>query len=251
MPATTTPAGSGKAAKPRNYFATTHWTVVLSAGGSDTAPARDALARLCQIYWYPLYAFIRQRGYQPHDAQDLTQAFFERLLEKNTLGQVTREKGKFRSFLLTLLNHFIVDEWKRARAEKRGGLRIISLDAQTAETRFRYEPVETATPETIFERNWALALLETVFQRLQEEYELAGKGELFQHLKFCLTADRSAIPYDQLCARLGVTEGNLKVIAHRLRQRYRELLRAEVANTVSDPREIEPELRHLFHALVR
>src|ERR1051325_3707538 len=231
------------------WFATTHWSVVLSAGHSDTPRSRQALERLCQTYWYPLYAFVRQGGYQPHDAQDLTQAFFARLLEKKTLGKVTREKGKFRSFLLTVLNHFLVDEWKRVSAQKRGALRTISLDAQTAETRFRQEPLETATPETIFERNWALALLETVFQRLQQEYELAGKGELFRQLKFCLTADRSVIPYEQLATRLDISEGNQKVTVHRLRQRYRELLRAEVANTVSDPGEIEPELRDLFRAL--
>jgi RNA polymerase sigma-70 factor (ECF subfamily) len=249
MPTSTAPLTPSEARKPRNFFATTHWTVVLSAGGSDTTPARDALATLCQTYWYPLYAFIRQRGYPPHDAEDLTQAFFARLLERNIFATVIREKGKFRSFLLTLLNHFLVDEWKRARAEKRGGLKIVSLDAQTAETRFRHEPLETATPETIFERNWALALLETVFQRLQEEYETAGKGELFRRLKFCLTANRSVIPYAQLSAGLKMSEGNLKVTVHRLRQRYRELLRAEVANTVSDPTEIEPELRYLFQAL--
>ena len=247
MPASTT--HPSQTAKPQGYFATTHWSVVLSAGHSDTPRARHALERLCQAYWYPLYAFVRQRGYQPHDAQDLTQAFFARLLEKNTLGKVTREKGKFRSFLLTVLNHFLVDEWKRVSAQKRGALRTISLDAQTAETRFRHEPLETATPETIFERNWALALLETVFQRLQQEHESAGKGELFRQLKFCLTTDRSVIPYEQLSTRLDISEGNLKVTVHRLRQRYRELLRAEVANTVSDPKEIEPELRDLFRAL--
>ncbi len=233
------------------YFLTTHWTVVLEAGRTDTTRASEALAKLCQVYWYPIYAYVRQRGYSPADAQDLTQAFFARLLEKCALAHITRERGKFRSFLLTSLNHFLVDEWKRARAEKRGGQRIISWHAESAETRYRHEPVETATPETIFEQNWAVALLEAVFQQLQREHEAAGKAERFQHLKFCLTGERSEVPYAELAARLQLSEANLKVMVHRLRQRYRELLRAEVANTVSSRNEVEEELRHLFRTLAR
>jgi RNA polymerase sigma-70 factor (ECF subfamily) len=233
------------------WFVTTHWSVVLRAGRSDTTHARAALAKLCQIYWYPLYAYIRWRGNSPENAQDLTQGFFARLLEKNTLASITREKGKFRSFLLTALNHFLVDEWKRARTLKRGGLQIMSLDAAAAETRFRHEPIETATAETIFEQNWALALLDQVFQALRNEYETAGKGKLFEELKFCLTGERNAIPYAQLSAKLHISEAALKVTVYRLRQRYRELLRMEVADTLSNPEEIEEELRYLFRVLAR
>jgi RNA polymerase sigma factor (sigma-70 family) len=232
-------------------FVTTHWSVVLSAGGGDSTRAGDCLAKLCQTYWYPLYAYVRQRGHSPHDAQDFTQGFFAHLLQKNGLARITRDKGKFRSFLLTALNHFLVDEWKRAKALKRGALKIIPLEAECAETRYRLEPVETATAESIFEQNWALALLEEVFQQLRREYESAGKGNFFDQLKFCLTGERSAVPYAELSARLKLSESALKVTVHRLRQRYRELLRAEVANTVSCPEEVEEELRHLFRALAR
>jgi RNA polymerase sigma-70 factor (ECF subfamily) len=222
---------------------------VLAAGQNDTADARDALAKLCQTYWYPLYAYVRQRGCSPHDAEDLTQEFFARLLEKNTLGAITREKGKFRSFLLTALYHFLVDEWKKARTQKRGGGRVVSLDARDAETRYRREPLESLTPETLFEQNWALALLETVYLQLQQEYERDGKGALFNELKTCLTGDRSSVPYAEVARCLGMAENTVKTNVHRLRKRYRELLRAEVGHTVSGTSEVEEELRRLFRAL--
>jgi len=244
-------ASTVAAQSPKPWFVTTHWSVVLAAGGRDTTHARTALAKLCQTYWYPLYAYIRWRGSSPEDAQDLTQDFFARLLERNRFANVTREKGQFRSYLLTALNHFLVDEWKRAKALKRGGLQVISLDAASAETRFRHEPVETANAETIFEQNWALALLEEVFQQLRTEFESGGKGELFEQLKFCLTGERSAVPYAELSARLDISGAAVKVTVHRLRQRYRELLRAEVANTVGSPEEVEEELRYLFRVLAR
>jgi RNA polymerase sigma-70 factor (ECF subfamily) len=234
---------------PKGWFVTTHWSVVLNTGHRETGQAQDALARLCQTYWYPLYAYVRWRGHSPEDAQDLTQGFFEGLLEKNTLARVTREKGKFRSFLLAALNNFLVDEWKKANALKRGALKVISWDAVSAETRYRQEPVETATMETIYDQNWALALLEEVFQQLKHEYEQEGRSDLFEKLKFCLTGERSSIPYAELSEQLKVTEGALKVMVHRLRQRYREQLRAEVANTVSYPEEVEEELRYLFRVL--
>lgn len=222
---------------------------MLAAGRNDTARAGDALAKLCQTYWYPLYAYVRQRGYSPHDAQDLTQEFFARLLEKKTLGAITREKGKFRSFLLTALNHFLVDEWKKARALKRGGGQVVSLDAPDAETRFGREPVDAFTPERLFEQNWALALLDTVYRQLQQEYERGGKGVLFHELKSCLTAARSSVPYADLAKRLNMAENTVKVSVHRMRQRYRALLRAEVAHTVASPGDVEEELRALFRAL--
>jgi RNA polymerase sigma-70 factor (ECF subfamily) len=152
------------------WFATTHWSVVLAAGGSDGAQAQEALAKLCQTYWYAVYAYVRSRGQSPEDAQDLTQEFFVRLLEKKSLARITRHKGRSRSLLLTMLDHFLVDEWKRAKALKRGALKVISLDATLAETRYRLEPVETATPESIFERNRALALLDGMFAQLRGEF---------------------------------------------------------------------------------
>ena len=248
-PHKTAPAGCGTRASPRPAFVTTHWSVVLAAGRRDTTRARDALATLCQVYWYPLYAYVRRRGYPPHDAEDLTQEFFARLLEKNTLGAITREKGKFRSFLLSALNHFMVDQWRKARTGRRGGGGIVSLDARDAETRLGREPVDALTPEKSFEQNWALALLETVYQRLQREYETEGKTTLFNELKSCLTGARNSVPYSQLAKRLGLAENTVKVNVHRLRRRYRELLRAEVAHTVNGPDEIEEELRCLFRAL--
>ena len=232
-----------------SHFVTTQWTQVLNAGRANSTCARDALAALCGIYWYPLYAYVRRRGYSPDDAQDLTQSFFARLLEKNTLGAVTREKGRFRSFLLTALNHFLVDEWKKARAEKRGGGQVFSLDATEAEDHYVREPADALTPEKLYDRNWALALLDTVFHRLHAEYEAAGKGPLFTELKFCLTGERSTVPYATLAARMGMPENTVKTLVHRLRARYRELLRVEVANTVATPQEIEEELRCLFRAL--
>jgi len=222
---------------------------VLAAGRNDTIRARDALSKLCETYWYPLYAYARQRGYSPPDAEDLTQEFFARLLEKNTLAALTREKGKFRSFLLTALNHLLVDEWKKVRAQKRGGGQIVSLDAQVGETRFIREPVDTVTPEKLYEQNWALALLGSVYRQLQHDYEASGKGELFAQLKSCLTGERSAAPYSELAARLKMPENTVKTHVHRLRQRYRELLRAEVAQTVATSAEVEEELRYLVRAL--
>jgi len=200
---------------------------VLSAGRNDTTRSRDALATLCQTYWYPLYAYVRQRGCTPHDAQDLTQEFFARLLQRNSLGAVAPGKGKFRSFLLTALNHFLVDEWKKARARKRGGGQVVSLDAHEAETRFGREPVDGLTPDRLFEQNWALALLDTVYRQLQSEYEADGKGALFNELKSCLTGARSSVPYAELAGRLNMTENTVKTSVHRMRRRYRELLRAE------------------------
>ena len=230
-------------------FATTRWTVVLTAGRSDSTHARDALAELCQTYWYPLYAYVRRRGYPAPDAEDLTQEFFVRLIQKRKLADLTHEGGRFRSFLLTAMNHFLVDEWKRGEAQKRGEHRVVSLDAPTAESRYLRELADTLTPEKIYEQSWALALLDTVFLRLQQEYQRAGKAGLFADLKPCLTGERSALPYAELAARLQMPENTMKVTVHRLRQRYRALLREEVAHTVSSPGEIESELRDLFRAL--
>lgn len=230
-------------------FAATRWTLVLKARVDDSPAAAKALAELCQLYWYPLYAYVRRRGYASHDAQDLAQEFFARLIEKQKLAGLSCEGGKFRSFLLTAMNHFLTDEWKRAEAQKRGAHRIVSLDAGEAETRYRIEPADALTPERVFARNWALTLLDVVYRRLKQEFENDSKGALFDALSFALTGERSAVPYAELCDRLGMTESALKVAVHRLRRRYREVLREEVAQTVAGPEEVEEELRDLLRAV--
>ena len=230
-------------------FVTTHWSVVLTAGRSDTTRARAALENLCRTYWPPLYAYVRRRGHPAADAQDLTQAFFARLLERNAVGEVAPGKGRFRSFLLASLNHFLADEWDKARAQKRGGGQVISLDWQSAETRLGELPAEQFTPEKAYERRWALTLLEQVYRRLEEEYRAADKAPLFAALRVALAGKSDAAPYAELAKQLGLSEGAVKVAVHRLRQRYRVLLRNTIADTVSGPDEVEDELRHLFAVL--
>ena len=233
-------------------FATTRWSVVVTAANAEAIThAQKALAELCQVYWYPLYAYVRRRGHAPADAEDLTQAFFVRLLGQQMLAAAQRERGKFRSFLLASLNHFLADEWDKAGAQKRGARRIVSLDAQTAESRYFAEPHDALAPDKLFERQWALRLLEEVLRLLQAEYAAAGQAALFEHLRFGLTGDKSALPYAELATQLGMTEGAVKVAVHRLRQRYRARLREEIAHTVAGPDEVEEELRFLFRALAR
>ena len=240
----TTPRGAAN-------FSPTHWSVVLAAAGrSDSTHARDALEKLCRNYWLPIYAFVRRQGHNPPDAQDLTQEFFTRLLEHNYLAAVDREKGRFRSFLLASLKHFLANEWDKARAQKRGGGRaFISIDAAAAESSVSLEPADAVTADKIFERRWALSLLEQVLRRLREEYTRDGKDRQFEQLKSTLTEASRSVPYAEIAARLGTSEGAVKVAVHRLRQRYRELLRAEIADTVADPGEIDDEIRNLFAAL--
>jgi RNA polymerase sigma-70 factor (ECF subfamily) len=231
-------------------FTTTHWSLVLAAARTEDAHGREALGRLCHVYWYPLYAFVRRQGHGPHDAQDLTQEFFMRLLERDYLGDVDRSKGKFRSFLLAALKHFLCKEWARAKSLKRGGGHIlVPLEPLLAEERYRREPEDNATPEKLFERRWALTLLDHVLTRLSEEYETTGKRALFDELQGCLTGDSDLLPYAALAARLGMTEGAVKVAVHRLRQRYRRVLRDEISRTVTDPAEIDDEIRQLFSAM--
>lgn len=234
----------------RPAFVTTHWSVVLAAGHSDTTRARDALAKLCQTYWYPVYAYLRRRGFKPEDAEDLTQEFFLRLLAKKFVAAADPARGRFRSYLLTALNHFLADEWDRVRAQKRGGgRRAVPLEVDTAETRYRLEPVEELTPEKVYEKRWALTLLENVMTQLRREYEADGKETLFGDLKHCLTKARAAVPYAELAEKLGLSEGALRVAVHRLRQRYRALLQKEIASTVADPAEVEEEMNYLFRVL--
>ena len=241
---------SGGTEPRRKVFVTTHWSVVVSAGQSDSTRAQTALAKLCQTYWYPLYSYVRRRGYSPEDAQDLTQEFFARLLTRNWVSSADPQKGRFRSFLLTAMNHFLADEWDRLKAQKRGGgRRVLPLEVETAENRFQSEPPDPLTPEVIYERRWAQTLLETVFEQLRQAYEAEGKAALFAELKGSLTQARAAVPYVELAARLKLSEGALRVAVHRLRQRYRELLRAEIAHTVTELGEVEEELRYLFRVL--
>lgn len=222
----------------------------MAAGLKDSTQAHAALEKLCQAYWYPLYAFVRRLGRTPHDAQDLVQAFFQLCLEKNYLADAKREKGRFRSFLLLALKRFLANEWDKARAQKRGGPHaVISLDSLTAEERYALEPADRLTPDNLFDRRWALTVLENVLKRLRQEQVQAGRLRAFEHLKECLTSGGRGTPYAELAARLGLSEGAVKVSVHRLRQRYRALLEEEIANTVSSPAEVEEERRLLLAAL--
>jgi len=231
-------------------FATTHWSVVLTAGRRDTPRAQQALARLCQTYWYPLYAYVRRRGYSAHDAQDLTQAFFARLLEHQSLTRADPDRGRFRSFLLAAMNHFLASEWKRGMAQKRGGgSATLSLDLAAAEERFDLEPADLSAPDKLFEKQWALTLLAEVLNRLEGEYQSEGKAGLFDALKQTLTGSRESQRYAELAPHLGLNESAVKVAVHRLRKRYRELIRAEIANTLDHSQNVEEEMRHLFRAL--
>ncbi len=230
-------------------FATTHWSVVLAAGRGDSPQAQASLEKLCQTYWCPLYAYVRRRGYAEADAKDLTQAFFAWLLERDWLERADQQRGRFRSFLLSSFNGFLANEWNRARAQKRGGGRVISLSFDPADPRCGWEPADNVTPEQAFEWRWAVTLLDEVMSRLREDYTRQDKADLFEQLKPCLLGERAAQPYAALASKLGMTEGSVKVAVHRLRQRYRQLLREEIANTVAQSEDIEEEMRHLFAVL--
>jgi RNA polymerase sigma-70 factor (ECF subfamily) len=222
----------------------------MEAGNHHSAQADAALARLCQTYWRPLYMYVRRLGHGPEDAQDMTQEFFARLLAKDYLKAADREKGKFRSFLLMAMKRFLANEWDRANREKRGGGReIVSLDLEDAEGRRVIEPADERTPDKVFEQHWASALLEKVFTRLSAEMATEGKEKLFQELKGFLSGEKDGGSYPEAARRLDMSEGTLRVNVHRLRQRYRELLRLEVANTVDRPEAIDDEIRYLFAAL--
>ncbi len=232
-----------------DHFATTHWSVVLAAGEGEDDGQQKALTTLCELYWYPLYAFVRRKGYDYHEAHELTQSFFERMLEKKYLKVANPERGRFRSFLLASLKHFLANEWDRRQALKRGGGRtIISLDIETAEGRYVLEPSHNMTPEMIFERRWALTLLETVLKHLEEDLEAAGKRKLFDCCSGMLVGG-AHMSYREVAASLDMTEGAVKVAVHRLRRRFRELLHTEIADTVRNPDDVEEELRHLISVL--
>ena len=231
-------------------FATTHWSVVLAAGHSSVPGAQEALETLCRTYWYPLYVYVRGQGQSPHDAQDLTQEFFARLLEKKYLRLADPDRGKFRAFLLKSLKHFLVNEWEKARTQKRGGGHCaIPLDTDIAESRYAAEPVQALTLDQVYEKRWALTLIEAVLARLRENYQAAGRLPVFETLKGFIWGDQSTLSYADVASQLGLTEGALKVAVHRLRGRYRELLRAEIAKTVATPGEVDEELEHLIAVL--
>ena len=232
-------------------FAATRWSIVLAAGGEHDATAtRRALEELIQAYWFPLYAFVRRQGCQAAAAEDLVQGFLARLLEKEDLAQVDRSKGRFRSFLLAAMKNFMANERARDRALKRGGgVRVLALDSLDAEARYAVEPAEDMTPDRLFDRRWALAVLEQVLARLRREFIDAGNGALFETIKDCLTPDRGKLPYAQLARRLGMTEGALKVAVHRMRRRYRDLLRHEIAQTVETPAQVDEEIAYLLNCL--
>lgn len=231
-------------------FPTTRWTLVITAADAQRTEAHAALVALCERYWYPLYAYVRRRGYPPDQAQDLTQAFFVRVLEGRYLDRADRDKGRFRAFMLTSLKFFLADEADRNRAQKRGGGAVLSLEMTSGEERYQREPAHDETPERIFERRWALSVLEIVVDRLRDEFLQHGRLDQFNRLKVFLV-DQPETPYAALAPEMGISEGALKVAVHRLRKRYRELFRREIAETVATPEEVEAELRYLAAALMR
>jgi RNA polymerase sigma factor (sigma-70 family) len=232
-------------------FVTTHWSVVLAAGSSDTTRSQDALGRLCHTYWHSLYALARRRGYSQADAQDLTQDFFAQFLERGSVATADPGKGRFRSFLLASMNNFLSDSWDKARAQKRGAGKVISLDTQTAEAWLNQHSSDSLNPDEAFEYRWTISLLEEVHRRLETEFRLQGKASQFEVLRSSLAGHSTSAPYAELGRQLAMSEGAVKVAVHRLRRRYRELLRETIAETVSSQDEVEDELRYLFRTLAR
>ncbi len=231
-------------------FATTHWSVVLAAGLGDTPQSAAAREKLCRTYWYPLYAYVRRRGYSPEDAQDLTQEFLARFLSGQSISRADQRRGRFRSYLLGAFNHFLSDECDRSHRIKRGGqVCQIPMDAVSGEARYALEPADERSPDWLFERRWALALLDGVYRQLQQEYEATGKERLFARLSGFLTGGVEEESYRLKAEELGMTEGAARVAVHRLRQRYGELFRQAVADTVEHPEEIADEMRHLVSVL--
>jgi DNA-directed RNA polymerase specialized sigma24 family protein len=231
-------------------FTTTHWSVVISAGDPSLPGAVEALEKLCRAYWYPLYAYVRRRGHSPEDAQDLTQDFFQRLLASDWIGRADQAKGRFRTFLLCGLKNFLANEWQKAGRLKRGGGKVfVALDGLEAEERYKVEPADVASADTLFERRWALTLLEAVLQRLEAEQEGPTAVEQFSALRGVLVGEPSEEGYAALSRRFGVAENTVKSWAYRLRARYRALLREAVAQTVDGPDEVQEELRFLARVL--
>jgi RNA polymerase sigma-70 factor (ECF subfamily) len=241
--------GEAPASSSPAWFVTTHWSVVLAAGRSDSTRAMAAMENLCKAYWYPLYAFVRRLGKNPQDAEDLVQSFFTQCLSKNYLHAANESKGRFRSFLLVALKRFLANEWDKGRARKRGGgENLVALDALTAEQRYALEPADVQSADKLYERRWALTLLEKVLSRLETEQRTAGNGRAFAELKPFLTGG-GGDSYAEIAARLSMTEAAVKVAIHRLRKRYRAILEEEIANTVSSMDEVMEERRYLLSVL--
>ena len=232
--------------RPAEAFATTHWSMVMRAGDSQSPEAASAMERLCRTYWYPLYVFVRRRGYSHEDGSDLTQGFFERFLEKHYLRSVDANLGRFRTFLLTSMSHFLANDWNRTRMQKRGGgRRLISLDEMGADERYQLEPAAPETPEKLYDRQWAETVMEVVLDRLAEETE----EKRFEVLKAFLLNEQGVVSYEKAAGELGITVGAVTSAIHRMRARFRALRFEEVANTVGEQEEVEPEIRHLLAAL--
>jgi RNA polymerase sigma factor (sigma-70 family) len=243
----TVPAGASASG-----FVTTHWSLVLQAGDGGSPQAEAALEQLCRTYWHPLYVYVRRHGYSPEDAQDLTQQFFAFFLEKGGFAHADPARGRLRTFLLHALQYFLINEWKRAQRLKRGGgRRCLSLDAGEAEAHYLRGAAETLTPERAYEQRWAMALLDQALAGLQQEYAQAGQSRLFEELADLLWGKEPAVTYAEIGGRLGLTDGATRAAMHRLRRRYRERLRSEVAHTVEEPTEVEEELRYLLMVVRR
>jgi RNA polymerase sigma-70 factor (ECF subfamily) len=238
-----------EAAVPR-VFATTHWSVVLAAGEGESEPSRRALETLCAGYWFPIYVYVRRKGHGPDEAEDLTQEFFAQLIAKEHLRLADRDKGRFRTFLLAMLDYFLAREWKRTHRQKRGGeFQFVSLDQRDAENRYRFEPADHETPQRHFDRQWAFTVLKQAIAALEAECHADGSGALFHEVRHLLSGERPDAAYGSIAGRVAMTEGALRVAVHRLRRRYGELLRAEIAQTVATPAEAEEELRYLLQVL--
>lgn len=233
-------------------FLTTRWSIVMNARNPASSSSTLALESLCRAYWYPLYVFVRRQGHSAHDAQDLTQAFFARLLEKDYLQTVAREKGRFRTFLIVAMKRFLLNEWDKLRTLKRGGDRLhLPLDTGLAETRYLNESSETLPADQVYERRWALTLLEQAMARLRSDYQNSGREKEFEHLKLSLTAERGEVSYREIANVLQMTEGAARVALHRLRKRFREIFREEIAGTVSTSGEVDDEVRYVVAVLSR
>ena len=234
---------------PGDVFATTQWTVVLAAGQRSTPQSDQALEQLCKTYWFPLYAFVRRHGHTKEDAEDLTQAFFARFLAKNYLDGLSAERGRFRAFLLASLKHFLANEWDKSRRRKRGGgTAPLSLDWQIADTQFQVADRNEPSPDKVFDREWAVTLLAKVIERVRAECEAENRGKQFAELKVFLTAGKGELSHADAARKLGMDETAVRVAVHRLRKRYRQLLRDEIAQTLSDPAMVDEEMRALFGA---
>jgi RNA polymerase sigma-70 factor (ECF subfamily) len=237
---------------PPGAFPPTRWSLVLAARQQPSPASAEALEAVCHAYWYPLYAYVRRCGSSPHDAQDLTQEFFRLLLEKRWLDQADRDKGRLRTFLITALKHFMAKEWRRQSAQKRGGGQdCIPVDTEFAESRYAADPAASAAADEVFDRQWALTLLELAMARLEGEFTAANRADDFAVLKEFLTVSHAAIDYRSAAARLNISEGSARVAVHRLRKRFRELYREEISQTLPDGADLDAELRHLAAALAR